>query len=112
MVMPTRRSALVNPHADIAADPHFSGSRERIHALARDLEPGTGDPHRLIGPHPKRSEEHTSELQSRPHLVCRLLLEKKKKRNTGTISSTDDEVSSTNRPNYTMARPYSAGVGA
>src|SRR5690554_7187564 len=27
---------------------------------------------------PKRSEEHTSELQSRPHLVCRLLLEKKK----------------------------------
>src|SRR5690625_6316892 len=29
----------------------------------------------------KRSEEHTSELQSRGHLVCRLLLEKKKKTN-------------------------------
>src|SRR5690554_7701518 len=29
----------------------------------------------------KRSEEHTSELQSRPHLVCRLLLEKKKIKN-------------------------------
>src|SRR2546422_5057703 len=29
-----------------------------------------------------RSEEHTSELQSRLHLVCRLLLEKKKKSNT------------------------------
>src|SRR3989442_15594170 len=29
---------------------------------------------------PQRSEEHTSELQSRPHLVCRLLLEKKKKK--------------------------------
>src|SRR3989442_11950041 len=28
----------------------------------------------------QRSEEHTSELQSRPHLVCRLLLEKKKKK--------------------------------
>src|SRR6266498_2396604 len=28
--------------------------------------------------HSERSEEHTSELQSRPHLVCRLLLEKKK----------------------------------
>src|SRR2546429_8874425 len=28
-----------------------------------------------------RSEEHTSELQSRLHLVCRLLLEKKKKQN-------------------------------
>src|SRR5215813_13660293 len=30
----------------------------------------------------RRSEEHTSELQSRPHLVCRLLLEKKKKKTT------------------------------
>src|SRR5436305_12621074 len=30
--------------------------------------------------HGRRSEEHTSELQSRPHLVCRLLLEKKKKK--------------------------------
>src|SRR2546422_8270678 len=29
----------------------------------------------------RRSEEHTSELQSRLHLVCRLLLEKKKKQN-------------------------------
>src|SRR5258708_31469511 len=29
-----------------------------------------------------RSEEHTSELQSPDHLVCRLLLEKKKKKNT------------------------------
>src|SRR5690554_7751453 len=31
-----------------------------------------------------RSEEHTSELQSRPHLVCRLLLEKKKKKKKNT----------------------------
>src|SRR5262245_64726769 len=31
-----------------------------------------------------RSEEHTSELQSLRHLVCRLLLEKKKKMNTST----------------------------
>src|SRR5947209_15285283 len=30
--------------------------------------------------HPGRSEEHTSELQSRQYLVCRLLLEKKKRR--------------------------------
>src|SRR5947209_17735602 len=30
---------------------------------------------------PIRSEEHTSELQSRQYLVCRLLLEKKKKKN-------------------------------
>src|SRR5690554_7423718 len=36
---------------------------------------GLTDPRRMN----TRSEEHTSELQSRPHLVCRLLLEKKKK---------------------------------
>src|SRR5690554_7690229 len=34
-----------------------------------------------------RSEEHTSELQSRPHLVCRLLLEKKKNNTPKTIYS-------------------------
>src|SRR3989475_7572947 len=150
MVLPTRRSALVNPHADIVTDSHFSGGKERIHALARDLKTGTGDPHRLVSPDPKclvvpsdprsknrksavqdqgevagsfadheilrsdvdgaliaghghgdaigphqrhvhiiehrlgirleqlrRSEEHTSELQSQSNLVCRLLLEKK-----------------------------------
>src|SRR3712207_8865781 len=33
---------------------------------------------------PRRSEEHTSELQSRQYLVCRLLLEKKKKTETTT----------------------------
>src|SRR5690554_7778089 len=31
----------------------------------------------VVGAPAPRSEEHTSELQSRPHLVCRLLLEKK-----------------------------------
>src|SRR5258708_21550017 len=36
----------------------------------------------LMGRQDWRSEEHTSELQSPDHLVCRLLLEKKKKRNT------------------------------
>src|SRR3989441_12922929 len=37
---------------------------------------GIGDPADILG----RSEEHTSELQSLAYLVCRLLLEKKKKR--------------------------------
>src|SRR5439155_10444537 len=37
-----------------------------------------------------RSEEHTSELQSRGHLVCRLLLEKKKHNGTETNSSRRD----------------------
>src|SRR2546422_7890278 len=34
---------------------------------------------KAAGRRPQRSEEHTSELQSRLHLVCRLLLEKKKR---------------------------------
>src|SRR2546422_2954420 len=37
---------------------------------------------------PPRSEEHTSELQSRLHLVCRLLLEKKKKKENSQSSKT------------------------
>src|SRR2546422_8091467 len=60
-------------------------SRERFHAPGHDRRVETEDVrsawdrgHRqdLLG----RSEEHTSELQSRLHLVCRLLLEKKKKK--------------------------------
>src|SRR5438093_8522590 len=39
---------------------------------------------RTPGPCPRRSEEHTSELQSLTNLVCRLLLEKKKKNNIET----------------------------
>src|SRR2546430_4278496 len=36
----------------------------------------------------RRSEEHTSELQSQSNLVCRLLLEKKKQRTTHSVPST------------------------
>src|SRR5437899_8742293 len=43
----------------------------------------------LDGPAPERSEEHTSELQSLRHLVCRLLLEKKKSTRR---SSHDDSI--------------------
>src|SRR3989442_4610389 len=44
-------------------------------ATVGDLQGGIEEAERLLGAH--RSEEHTSELQSRPHLVCRLLLAKK-----------------------------------
>src|SRR5712675_3660196 len=44
-----------------------------------------------------RSEEHTSELQSRLHLVCRLLLEKKKKKN----NTTQHHKKKTNNPTPT-----------
>src|SRR3989442_5726025 len=52
--------------------------------LFRSLSPGSPQPQLSLVCPPSneaqpsiRSEEHTSELQSRPHLVCRLLLEKK-----------------------------------
>src|SRR2546422_6035295 len=52
---------------DLRGDgPVSAGSRNRTESPRRCGDPG-------------RSEEHTSELQSRLHLVCRLLLEKKKK---------------------------------
>src|SRR3712207_8694211 len=40
---------------------------------------------RRLRAHRGRSEEHTSELQSRQYLVCRLLLEKKNKRSTASV---------------------------
>src|SRR5690554_7574486 len=45
----------------------------------RCAAPRTAAAHARRGRGRLRSEEHTSELQSRPHLVCRLLLEKKNK---------------------------------
>src|SRR5690348_17560961 len=74
-------------------------SRSRRRALMEQVEPPDGRIERIDGriqevtapraaavtrlatiPGVNRSEEHTSELQSPVHLVCRLLLEKKKKR--------------------------------
>src|SRR3712207_7963260 len=49
-------------------------------AEAGEARVDRGEPPRLLDEVP-RSEEHTSELQSRQYLVCRLLLEKKKKPN-------------------------------
>src|SRR3712207_8722363 len=54
------------------------------HARQRDVVDvvalSADEPRVLLALHPaERSEEHTSELQSRQYLVCRLLLEKKKK---------------------------------
>src|SRR3712207_8154017 len=64
------RSARVFDHEDEISD------RRRIYGAARAW------PHDRahLRHHARRSEEHTSELQSRQYLVCRLLLEKKKKK--------------------------------
>src|SRR5215813_4845280 len=72
----------------IKSTPALIAAIQRSEAFSRDpkLYPWSqpfrpksrsGSPSNEIG----RSEEHTSELQSRPHLVCRLLLEKKKNGN-------------------------------
>src|SRR6266498_544491 len=55
---------------------------EYYRAISTWLLPYLKDRPVVLTRFPDRSEEHTSELQSRPHLVCRLLLEKKK--NTAT----------------------------
>src|SRR5947209_12054324 len=49
--------------------------------------------HRLF----RRSEEHTSELQSRQYLVCRLLLEKKKKRKKNNKHKTNSTIKYTSK---------------
>src|SRR2546422_2134985 len=65
----SRRARIPRPARCIAGAAFLRASR-------RARAPGTPSTCRS-GP---RSEEHTSELQSRLHLVCRLLLEKKKKK--------------------------------
>src|SRR2546430_9200960 len=63
------RSSLAARH--LPQNPHTSAEPDR----------------RLHGNRPHRSEEHTSELQSQSNLVCRLLLEKKKKESFQQIQS-------------------------
>src|SRR2546429_4527762 len=60
---------------------------------ANKIDPalGGGFAQRRIHHIRKRSEEHTSELQSRLHLVCRLLLEKKKKTPNRTLYASDHD---------------------
>src|SRR5438093_9960210 len=77
MIRPPPRSTLF---------PYTTLFRSGLARLARDSrhDPSTGAaqdglPRELASP---RSEEHTSELQSLTNLVCRLLLEKKKKKKT------------------------------
>src|SRR3712207_8497404 len=64
----------------------LAGSAEVFNRVAAEVGAGEDRLHfvetdaRQHGDVERRSEEHTSELQSRQYLVCRLLLEKKKKR--------------------------------
>src|SRR5947209_16195361 len=65
-----------------------------------DAEVGQDDfvfhhPHVARGKTKSRSEEHTSELQSRQYLVCRLLLEKKKKKKKKKINKRKEKIKHT-----------------
>src|SRR2546427_5169232 len=53
--------------------------RQRVAKLHLNLEDNEFFRQMILAKSPSRSEEHTSELQSQSNLVCRLLLEKKKK---------------------------------
>src|SRR5690554_6618370 len=66
-------------HAKLMADDQ-EHQVEFAQEARKDLRKQNIDPNNAV--QLERSEEHTSELQSRPHLVCRLLLEKKKKKET------------------------------
>src|SRR2546422_4052457 len=68
-------------------DPDLGGRRQ-AHPVSRRKAQGAGG---------VRSEEHTSELQSRLHLVCRLLLEKKKKEESAHQKTTAMGATSTTR---------------
>src|SRR5690606_16508986 len=66
----------------LSATPH-QGKTEQFHRLIALLDPQafpdvSSVTKERVQPYVIRSEEHTSELQSRENLVCRLLLEKKK----------------------------------
>src|SRR3712207_7906805 len=70
----------ISRHRHLAQDAVLGALEDLVQALAGDgqavvLQPDHGVPRVRLAPH--RSEEHTSELQSRQYLVCRLLLEKK-----------------------------------
>src|SRR5687767_15666257 len=72
-----QRAAALGRNADAARDLHQRFSR---HGLLLPRDRHRDDVTRQPGKIMQRSEEHTSELQSLAYLVCRLLLEKKKKK--------------------------------
>src|SRR2546429_5851782 len=76
-----------------AREARRTASAARHRARARGGGPGAGDGDKLAdcGRLVMRSEEHTSELQSRLHLVCRLFLEKNKTFKSSSSGHTDPD---------------------
>src|SRR5258705_4486240 len=71
-------TTLFRSHARVASDQHHLARDEAAAEHPVELVHTARHPRRVARAHVGRSEEHTSELQSLRHLVCRLLLEKKK----------------------------------
>src|SRR5690625_6597139 len=69
-IRPSVHDAIAYP---VRSAPHSQGTSSVVSLHS------SGSSHSPHSPHRPRSEEHTSELQSRGHLVCRLLLEKNTK---------------------------------
>src|SRR5438045_7733171 len=89
MLRPPPRSTLF-PYTTLFRSPevsplHHSSCRERLQNQVRPLVS-------VRSRASARSEEHTSELQSLRHLVCRLLLEKKKKKDKRCVIVKEIEV--------------------
>src|SRR2546422_4500988 len=101
MIRRPPRSTLF-PYTTLFRSRGHPAQRVNAPAVARlDDELGVGAQERLVHGDAAaigRSEEHTSELQSRLHLVCRLLLEKKKNK----IKYQKDTSKSTNYDKYSL----------
>src|SRR5438445_1050956 len=83
---PTGEAAVVGFNDSVDKLQDFTTNAETIESTIANLGPGTSSLKlydamaagvEMLSDRPQRSEEHTSELQSRQYLVCRLLLEKK-----------------------------------
>src|SRR2546428_5808319 len=84
--------SLVDCAVDVCVVPRIE-IRRGVDHLLRFLRSGrTVEIDESLVPDGPRSEEHTSELQSRSDLVCRLLLEKKKKNRSDLTSLVADEI--------------------
>src|SRR2546421_9345696 len=92
------RCSRVGPAVTTTCFPNHGARRPSSRAAAASTAAG-----RLLGQRAPRSEEHTSELQSRSDLVCRLLLEKKKRKprpaskQAGGTRDEDDRLAHTDR---------------
>src|SRR5256886_12226984 len=101
MIRPPPRSTLF-PYTPLSRSVEAMTMGQRIAVLAAGRLRQVGPPAEVYGqPADVRSEEHTSELQSQSNLVCRLLLEKKKKKRSEFVCSDCNKT-------YSQGHHYSA----